>query len=123
MSFNDILTMRHELMLTLLTLIVLIIDLNLCDRKKHTIIPITLALFFVHTLVGFLPNGDTELLVKLQIMACNHLIAPYILRLNLLHVIPVGLSRMDGIVDGPEEVMPFQSLLHIQGPWPDLLSG
>jgi len=61
MSFSDILTMRHEVMLTLLALIVLIIDLNLSSRKKQLIIPITLSLFFVHTLVGFLPASDVSL--------------------------------------------------------------
>jgi NADH-quinone oxidoreductase subunit N len=55
MNFSDILTMRHELMLTLLALVVLIIDLNLHNRDKHLIIPITLSLFFIHTVIGFLP--------------------------------------------------------------------
>ena len=48
MNFSDILTMRHELMLTLLALVVLIIDLNLHHRNKHLIIPVTLVLFFLH---------------------------------------------------------------------------
>jgi NADH-quinone oxidoreductase subunit N len=61
MSFSDILTMRHEVMLTLLALVVLIIDLNLSNRNKHLIIPITLSLFFVHTIVGFLPSRDITL--------------------------------------------------------------
>ncbi|MEI6677903.1 MAG: NADH-quinone oxidoreductase subunit N [Mariniphaga sp.] len=61
MNFSDILTMRHELMLTLLALVVLIIDLNLRNRDKHYIIPITLTLFLVHTLVGFLPADKSVL--------------------------------------------------------------
>jgi NADH-quinone oxidoreductase subunit N len=61
MSFSDILTMRHEVMLTLLTLVVLIIDLNLSNRNKHLIIPITLSLFFIHTVVGFFPSADMTL--------------------------------------------------------------
>jgi NADH-quinone oxidoreductase subunit N len=56
MNFSDILTMRHEIILTVLALAVLIIDLNLHNRDKHYIIPITLSLFFVHTLVGFFPS-------------------------------------------------------------------
>ncbi len=56
MNFSDILTMRHELLLTLIALVVLIIDLNLHNRDKHLIIPITLSLFFIHTVVGFLPS-------------------------------------------------------------------
>ena len=61
MNFSDILTMRHELMLTLLALVVLIIDLNLHNRDKHYIIPIALSLFFIHTLVGFLPAEKSVL--------------------------------------------------------------
>ncbi len=61
MNFSDILTMRHELMLTLLALVVLIIDLNLHNRDKHLIIPITLSLFFIHTVVGFLPVDKSVL--------------------------------------------------------------
>ncbi|MEI6750782.1 MAG: NADH-quinone oxidoreductase subunit N [Bacteroidota bacterium] len=61
MSFSDILTMRHEVMLTLLALVVLIIDLNLSNRNKHLIIPITLSLFFVHTIAGFLPSAEITL--------------------------------------------------------------
>ncbi len=52
-------------------------------------------------------DGHTELLVKLQVVARNDLISPDIFGLNLLHVVSVGLRRMDGIVDRPEEVMPL----------------
>ncbi len=61
MNFSDILTMRHELMLTVLALVVLIIDLNLHNRDKHLIIPITLSLFFIHTVTGFLPADKSVL--------------------------------------------------------------
>jgi NADH-quinone oxidoreductase subunit N len=61
MSFSDILSMRHELVLTILALVVLIIDLNLSIRNKHLIIPITLGLFLIHTIVGFLPVKEIAL--------------------------------------------------------------
>lgn len=61
MSFSDILTMRHEVVLTLVALLVLIIDLNLDIRKKQLIIPITLSMFLIHTMIGFLPTGDVTL--------------------------------------------------------------
>jgi NADH-quinone oxidoreductase subunit N len=47
--------MRHELILAGLVLLVLIIDLNLKKSQKTRIIPITISLFFIHTVVGFLP--------------------------------------------------------------------
>lgn len=61
MSFSDILSMRHELALTILALVVLIIDLNLSKKNKHKIIPITLGLFFINTLIGFLPIREIAL--------------------------------------------------------------
>ncbi len=61
MSFSDILSMRHEVMLTVLALIVLIIDLNLSNRNKQLIIPVTLSLFFINTVVGMLPLHDITL--------------------------------------------------------------
>ena len=60
MNFSDIMTMRHEIMLTVLALVVLIIDLNLHNRDKHYIIPITLSLFFIHLVVGFLPSTPSS---------------------------------------------------------------
>ena len=47
--------MRHELILVSLVLIVLIIDLNLKKSQKTRIIPIAISMFFIHTVVGFLP--------------------------------------------------------------------
>jgi NADH-quinone oxidoreductase subunit N len=61
MSFSDIFSMRHEVLLTILTLVVLIIDLNLARKHKHQIIPIALGLFAVYTLIGFLPNAEVTL--------------------------------------------------------------
>ena len=61
MNFSDILTMRHELMLTVLALVVLIIDLNLHNRDKHYIIPIAIFLFFIHAVAGFMPSQAIEL--------------------------------------------------------------
>jgi len=55
MSLNDFLTMRHELILVSLVLLVLIIDLNLKKSQKTRIIPIAISMFFIHTVVGFLP--------------------------------------------------------------------
>jgi NADH-quinone oxidoreductase subunit N len=55
MSINDFLTMRHELILTALVLLVLIIDMNLKKSQKTRIIPIAISLFLIHTVVGFLP--------------------------------------------------------------------
>lgn len=61
MSFSDFLSMRHELLLTILMLAVLIIDLNLSVKNKHYIIPISLSLFFINTVIGFFPTEEVSL--------------------------------------------------------------
>lgn len=58
MSIYDFLTMRHELLLSLIAILVLIIDLNLKPSQKHHIIPIVQVLFFLHVVIGFLPGNE-----------------------------------------------------------------
>ncbi len=58
MGITDFLTMRHEVLLTILAILVLIIDLNLKPAQKQYSIPIILSLFFIYTLIGFLPTED-----------------------------------------------------------------
>lgn len=55
MTFNDIMLMRHELLLTVVMLLVLIIDLFTTGNSRKWIIPITLTLFLTITLAGFFP--------------------------------------------------------------------
>jgi NADH-quinone oxidoreductase subunit N len=59
MSITDFLTMRQEILLSIVAILILIIDLNLKPAQKHYIIPIALALFTVHLVMGFFPaeNG------------------------------------------------------------------
>ncbi len=61
MSFSDILFMRHEVVLTILALLILIIDLNLSNKNKHLIIPVSLGLFVIHTIIGFFPTEEVSL--------------------------------------------------------------
>jgi NADH-quinone oxidoreductase subunit N len=55
MNLNDFLTMRHEILLVIMAMILLIVELNLKPGQKHRIIPIAIGLFFVNLLVGFIP--------------------------------------------------------------------
>lgn len=61
MTINDFLMMRHELLLTTIALIVLMVDLGLKPGKKKSIIPFTIVLFALHTIAGFLPAQAGEL--------------------------------------------------------------
>ncbi len=55
MDFKYILLMRHELLLLLVALIILMVDLFTSDKKKFRLIKFSLLLFTIATVVGFIP--------------------------------------------------------------------
>jgi len=61
MNFTDLLLMRQELLLVLLTVLVVIIDLSVEDKRKDLVIGFTLVLFTIITLVGFIPLREGSL--------------------------------------------------------------
>ncbi|MCF8295671.1 MAG: NADH-quinone oxidoreductase subunit N [Bacteroidales bacterium] len=58
MNIQDFLLMRHELVLVLIALLLLIIDLGLKPANKRRILPVAIVLFLLHTLLGFFPNDE-----------------------------------------------------------------
>ncbi len=61
MSFSNLLLMRQELMLIMLALIILVLDISIPGNRKLAIIRLTIILFTVITLVGFIPADPGEL--------------------------------------------------------------
>ena len=55
MTFENLLLMRHEMVLTIMAIIILIAELSLDDKAKVKVIPLAIGLFLVHTIIGFLP--------------------------------------------------------------------
>lgn len=56
MNITDFLIMRHELVLVITALLLLIIDLGLKPAKKRSIIPVAIVLFIINVVVGYLPS-------------------------------------------------------------------
>jgi NADH-quinone oxidoreductase subunit N len=56
MNLDSFLLMRHEMVLTIITLMVLIADLSFNEEKKIKVIWLATALFAINTIIGFLPN-------------------------------------------------------------------
>ena len=56
-NFHDVLLMKHELLLLISALVILIADIFRPDGKKQGIINFSLILFFVVTVVSFIPTG------------------------------------------------------------------
>jgi len=61
MGLEQYLLMRHELVLTLILLIVLVAELCVKDENSRKLRPFTIILFFIATVVGFLPLGEGTL--------------------------------------------------------------
>ncbi len=61
MTINDFFHLRHELMLLGIALLVLILELGTKPENKTGLVPIIIALFGIHTIVGFLPIPQGEL--------------------------------------------------------------
>lgn len=55
MDFGQFLYMRHEIILSAIALIVLIMEIGSDDKSKEKIIPVFTVLFFINTVAGFLP--------------------------------------------------------------------
>ncbi len=61
MNWSSFLIMRHEVLLLLVALTILIVEIALPRDKKESIIHLSIFLFGIHTLVGFLPMEDGRL--------------------------------------------------------------
>jgi len=61
MKFDDILLMRNELLMTVLTIFLLLAEIFVKGNKKQIFIPVSIALFAIITITGFLPVATGEL--------------------------------------------------------------
>lgn len=61
MNLESFLLMRHELVLTIITLIVLIAELSVNDDNKKKVIAIATVLFGINLIIGFFPNVSGNL--------------------------------------------------------------
>ena len=55
MDFGQFLYMRHEIILSAIALIVLIAEISISNKNMEKIIPALTVLFFINTIIGFLP--------------------------------------------------------------------
>jgi NADH-quinone oxidoreductase subunit N len=61
MDFGQFLLMRHELLLTLAAVVALIAEVSTSSKNKASIIPFTLGLFALVTIIGFIPGQEGTL--------------------------------------------------------------
>lgn len=60
-GLEQYLLMRHELVLTLIMLIILVADLSVKDGNGYKLRTFSIILFFIATVIGFLPLGEGKL--------------------------------------------------------------
>jgi len=61
MDISQFLIMRHELLLTIAAVVILIAEIAVSDKNKQKLIPFSIAIFGLVTLIGFLPTPTGEL--------------------------------------------------------------
>jgi NADH-quinone oxidoreductase subunit N len=97
MNWNILLTLRLEVLLTLLVLYHLIADLSTKENKR-LVVNFTLGFFAVVTLLGFLPNANTTLFGSMYINDNLRLLLKNILNVSTL----VVLLQSTGWLNKPE---------------------
>jgi NADH-quinone oxidoreductase subunit N len=61
MNLNVFISMRFELILLVITLLLVVIDLVIAPAKKNVLVHVAILLFGAHTLIGFLPIQEARL--------------------------------------------------------------
>ena len=61
MNFSNFLLMRHEILLLVITMILLIAEIFIHKDKKNSIVHLAIFLFGTHTAIGFLPIEEGNL--------------------------------------------------------------
>ncbi|NNK74431.1 MAG: NADH-quinone oxidoreductase subunit N [Maribacter sp.] len=61
MDFSNLLLMRHEIILLVITLLLIVAEVFIPQNKKSSIVHLAILLFGIHTIIGFLPTGESSL--------------------------------------------------------------
>ncbi len=86
MRLEDFLLMRHELLLTLAAMIILIAELSTADYKKQGIRPLSIILMLVVTAIGFLPAPTGSLFGGMFVVNDLRLVMKNVLNIGALIV-------------------------------------
>lgn len=62
MNLSSFLIMRHEILLLAIALLLLVAEIFISKNKKGSIVHLAIFLFGIHTVIGFLPLGETSIL-------------------------------------------------------------
>jgi len=61
MNFSNFLLMRHEILLLVITMVLLIAEIFIHKDKKSSIVHLAIFLFGIHTAIGFLPVEENNM--------------------------------------------------------------
>jgi NADH-quinone oxidoreductase subunit N len=88
MKFDDFLLMRHELLLTITALLILMAEIFIDSKNKNAIIRgLSIALFCIVTIIGFIPAPAGTLFGGMYITSGMHILMKNVLNIGSLIVI------------------------------------
>lgn len=87
MNFESFLLMRHEIVLTIVTMFLLLVELLTSDKNKTYIRPLTLILFLGVTIIGFLPAPEGKMFGGMYITSNLHVLVKNILNIGVLLIL------------------------------------
>ena len=110
MSFESFLLMRHEIVLTILTMFILLVELLTSDKNKTYIRPLTLILFLALTIIGFLPAPGGTMFGGMYVTSSLHVLVKNILNIGVFLILLQAHKWLD-IDENKHKVSEFYIIL------------
>ncbi len=87
MKLQDLLLMRHELTLIFVTLIIFLTEIFVSDKRKSIVIPLSLVLMTIATIIGFIPAASGSLFGGMYVVDPIRLMIKNILNFGVLIIL------------------------------------
>jgi NADH-quinone oxidoreductase subunit N len=87
MQIETLLLLRHEILLTILVLVALFFEVFVDKKDKNRFIPILIVLFFITTIVGFLPQNEGTIFGGMFISGKMQILMKNVLNIGVLIIL------------------------------------
>lgn len=102
--------MRHEILLTGIALLILIFEIFSGEKNRKGIIPVTIFLFLINTVIGFLPAKTGSMFGGMYVTSDMHILMKNVLNLGVLIVLIQSVKWLENI-DNAGKINEFFILL------------
>ena len=111
MDLGQFMIMRHELLLTLLAVLYLLMQLNVAQDKEHQVNYWVIGLFLMHTIIGFFPASTGTLFGGMYQNTDLTILMKNVLNIGVLIVFIQSVSWLNGEPDNKGRISEFYLLL------------